>query len=130
MDFTVLSHEELVQALMKVASRLDDVDFEEVASSFAKSGRPMNHESESLTGALGITRERLDELDSLAAGLVSETLITRTRSKRVEWLHLRWKQMSSVEKALVAVKAVELAFFLFAKRVKSLLEELSANAGS
>lgn len=130
MDFTTMSHEELVHALMKVASRLGDTDFEEVASSFAKSGRPMNHESESLTGALGMTKERLNELDSLATGLVGETLVNKTRSLKVEWLHLRWKRMSSIEKALVAVKATELAFLLAAKRIKALLEELGANAGS
>jgi len=130
MDFTTMGHEELVHTLMKVTSLLDGIDFEAMVGDFIKEEKPLNHEAESLTDALGMTRERLDELDSLATGLVSETLITSTRSKRIEWLHLRWKRMSSIEKAFVAVKAVELAFFLFAKRVKSLLEELSTNAGS
>ncbi|RLF81762.1 hypothetical protein DRN32_00050 [Thermococci archaeon] len=110
MDFTSLSHEELVHTLMKVVSLLGDTDFEEVTSGFTKTGKPLNHEAGSLTDAIGITKDKLDEITSLATGLVSETLMTRTRSRRVEWLHLRWRQMSSVEKACVAVAAVEMAF--------------------
>jgi len=129
MDFTVMSHEELIGTLQKVASLLDGEKLEEVISEFTKVRRSLNHEAKDLTDALGITKDRLDEITSLAVGLVREALVTNTRSRKIEWLHLRWRQMSSIEKACVAVAAVEMAFVTI-ERMMCTLRGLSEDAGS
>jgi len=129
MDFTDMSHEELIDTLQKVTSLLDGEMLEEVISEFTKVRRPLNHEAKDLDSALGITRKKFTEIASIAKDLVGKTFEIGTRSRKVEWLHLRWKRMSSVEKALVAVTAVEVAL-LFAVAVERSLdpEEASADA--
>jgi len=116
MDFTGMSHEELIDALQRVTSLLDGEKLEEVISEFTKIGRPLDHEAKDLASALGITRKKFTEIASIAKDLVGKTFVTDIRSKKVEWLHLRWKRMSSVEKALVAVTAVEVALLFVVER--------------